>query len=212
MALTLHMHPLSSYCHKVLIALYELDAPFEAAFLNLGDEAQRTAFLDLWPVGKMPVLEDKAAGLALPESSIIIEYANGLFGGDLIPKDPAAALDVRLQDRFFDQYVHTPMGVFTWDLLRPAERRDPYGVEQARNMLLTAYDMIDRRMADRAWAAGDAFSMADCAAAPALFYAEGRVPFGDRPHLRAYLERLKARPSYARALKEAEPYFHMVPQ
>jgi glutathione S-transferase len=102
--------------------------------------------------------------------------------------------------------------VFTWDLLRPEGQRDPYGVNQARDLLLTAYDMIDRRMADRDWAAGEAFSMADCAAAPALFYAEGRVPFGERPHLAAYLDRLKARPSYARALKEAEPYFHMVPR
>jgi glutathione S-transferase len=212
MALTLHMHPLSSYCHKVLIALYELDAPFESALLNLGDEAERAAFRSLWPIGKMPVLEDRDAGLVLPETSVIIEHLNARFGGGLIPKDPEAALQVRLQDRFFDLYVHTPMGVFTWDLLRPKGQRDPYGVEQARTLLLTAYDMIDRRMADREWAAGDGFSMADCAAAPALFYAEWRVPFGDRPNLKAYLERLKARPSYARALTEAEPYFHMVPR
>jgi glutathione S-transferase len=212
MTLKLHMHPLSSYCHKVLTALYELDAPFEIAFLNLGDAAERAAFLKLWPIGKMPVLEDKAAGLVLPETSIIIEHLNARFGGGLIPRDPEAALQVRLQDRFFDLYVMTPMAVFTWDLLRPEGRRDPYGVEQARAMLLTAYDIIERRMADREWAAGDGFSMADCAAAPALFYAEGRVPFGDRPNVKAYLDRLKARPSYARALKEAEPYFHMVPQ
>jgi glutathione S-transferase len=212
MALTLHMHPLSSYCHKVLIALYELDVPFEAAFLNLGDADERAAFLRLWPIGKMPVLEDKAAGVALPETSVIIDYLNTRFGGGLIPKDPQAALEVRLQDRFFDLYVHTPMGVFTWDLLRPEGQRDPYGVGQARDTLLIAYDMIERRMEGREWAAGNDFSMADCAAAPALFYAEGRVPFGDRPHLVAYLDRLKARPSYARALKEAEPYFHMVPR
>ena len=212
MSLTLHAHPLSSYCHKVLIALYELDAPFELKFLNLGDEAERNAFHALWPIGKMPVLEDKGAGLALPETSIIIDYLNRRFGGDLIPAHPDAALEVRLQDRFFDLYVHTPMGVFTWDLLRPEGQRDPYGVEQARTLLLKAYDLIERRMESREWAAGDRFSMADCAAAPALFYAEGRAPFGDRPHLRAYLDRLKARPSYARALREAEPYFHMVPR
>ena len=212
MALTLHMHPLSSYCHKVLIALYELDAPFESALLNLGDEAERAAFRRLWPIGKMPVLEDRDVGLVLPETSVIIEHLNARFGGALIPKDPEAALQVRLQDRFFDLYVHTPMGVFTWDLLRPEGQRDPYGVEQARAQLVTAYDMIDRRMANREWAAGDGFSMADCAAAPALFYAEGRMSFGERPHLRAYLDRLKARSSYARALKEAEPYFHMVPR
>ncbi|MGZ3273524.1 MAG: glutathione S-transferase family protein, partial [Caulobacteraceae bacterium] len=158
MTLTLHMHPLSSYCHKVLIALYELDVPFEAAFLNLGDEAERAAFFALWPVGKMPVLEDKAAGVVLPESSVIIDYLNRRFGGDLIPADPEAALEVRLQDRFFDLYVHTPMGVFTWDLLRPEGQRDPYGVKQACDLLVRAYDMIEARMASREWAAGDAFS------------------------------------------------------
>ncbi len=212
MALTLHMHPLSSYCHKVLIALYELDIPFEAAFLNLGDPEARAAFLQLWPVGKMPVLEDKAEGVVLPETSVIIDYLNRRFGGSLIPKDPAAALDVRLQDRFFDNYVHTPMGKFTWDLLRPEGMRDPFGVEQAGRDLNTAYDMIEARMATRTWACGEDFTLTDCAAALALFYAEGRVPFGDRPNLIAYLERLKARPSYARVLKEAEPYFHMVPR
>lgn len=212
MSLVLHAHPLSSYCHKVLTALYELQAPFELAFLNLGDEAERSAFFALWPIGKMPVLEDRAAGVVLPETSIIIDYLNRRFGGDLIPAHPDAALEVRLQDRLFDLYVHTPMNVFTWDLLRPEGQRDPYGVQQARDLMLRAYDLIEARMQDREWAAGDRFSMADCAAAPALFYAEGRVPFGDRPHLAAYLDRLKARPSYARALKEAEPYFHMVPR
>ncbi len=212
MSLTLHAHPLSSYCHKVLTALYELDAPFELAFLNLGDEAERNAFYALWPVGKMPVLEDKAAGLVLPESSIIIEYLNDRFGGSLIPRDKGRALDVRLQDRLFDLHVHTHMQTFAAVLLRPPGQEDHYGVAEAVRKLETSYDVIDRRMADREWAAGDAFSMADCAAAPALFYAEERVPFGDRPHLAAYLDRLKARPSYARALKEAEPYFHMIPR
>jgi glutathione S-transferase len=212
MSLTLHAHPLSSYCHKTLIALYELDAPFDLAFLNLGDQAERKAFLALWPIGKMPVLEDKAVGAVLPEASVIIEYLNDRFGGPLIPEDRATALDVRLQDRFFDLYVHTPMGQITWDLLRPEGARDPYGVDQARRQLAVAYDMIDRRMADRRWACGDQFSMADCAAAPALFYAQDRVPFGHRPHLSAYLDRLKARPSYARTLREAEPFFHLVPR
>jgi glutathione S-transferase len=212
MALKLHMHPLSSYCHKVLIALYELEAPFETAFLDLGNAEARARFYALWPIGKMPVLEDAEAGVVLPESSIIIEYLNGRFGGSLIPSDPGAALAVRLQDRFFDIYVHGPMQAFTSDLLRPAHARDPYGVEQAGSRLAQAYDMVEARMATRQWACGDIFSLADCAAAPALFYAEGRLPFGDRPHLRAYLDRLKVRPSYARALKEAEPYFHMVPK
>jgi glutathione S-transferase len=212
MTLILHAHPLSSYCHKALTALYELQAPFDLAFLNLGDAAERNAFYALWPIGKMPVLEDKAAGLVLPEVSIIIDYLNDRFGGSLIPKDKAQALDVRLQDRFFDLHVHQHMQTFAADLMRPEGQRDPYGVQQARDKLAVAYDMIDRRMAGRQWACGETFTMADCAAAPALFYAEQRVPFGERPHLAAYLQRLKARPSYARALKEAEPYFHMVPR
>ena len=211
MKLVLHAHPLSSYCHKVLTALYELDAPFELDFLNLGDEAERNAFYALWPVGKMPVLEDKASGLALPESSIIIEWLNERFGGALIPSG-AAALDVRLWDRIFDLHVHSHMQAFAANLLRPEGQRDPLAVSHATAKLHTAYDLIDKRMKGREWAAGDAFSIADCAAAPALFYAEERVPFGDRPHLKAYFDRLKARPSYARALKEAEPYFHMVPR
>jgi glutathione S-transferase len=212
MPLILHAHPLSSYCHKALTALYELDAPFELAFLDLGDEAERNAFYALWPVGKMPVLEDRAAGLVLPETSIIIEWLNDRFGGTLIPTEKAAALDVRLWDRIFDCHVHTPMQAFAADLLRPEGQRDPLAVSIATHKLNTAYDLIDKRMADREWAAGDAFSLADCAAAPALFYAEERVPFGERKALAAYLDRLKARPSYARALKEAEPYFHMVPR
>lgn len=212
MSLVLHAHPLSSYCHKALMALYELQAPFELAFLNLADAAERDAFHALWPIGKMPVLEDRATGLALPESSIIIEWLNERFGGSLIPQDKAAALEVRLWDRIFDNHVHLHMQAFTADLLRPEGQRDPHGVSMAAARLQTAYDLIESRMAGRKWAAGDAFSMADCAAGPALFYAEQRVPFGDRPNLSAYLARLKARPAYARALREAEPYFHMVPR
>ena len=212
MSLVLHAHPLSSYCHKVLTALYELDAPFELAFLNLGDQAEREAFYALWPIGKMPVLEDKATGLALPESSIIIEWLNDRFGARLIPTDKAAALEVRLWDRIFDTHVHAHMQTFAANLLRPEGQRDPLAVPVATDKLNLVYDLIDKRMAGREWAAGEHFSMADCAAAPALFYAEQRVPFGGRKNLAAYLDRLKARPSYARALKEAEPYFHMVPR
>ena len=123
MSLVLHAHPLSSYCHKVLTALYELDAPFELAFL--GDAEAWAVLRALWPVGKMPVLEDRAAGVILPESSIIIEYLNDRFGGSLIPLDKAAALDVRLQDRFFDWHVHSHMQAFTAALLRPAGQGDP---------------------------------------------------------------------------------------
>jgi glutathione S-transferase len=213
MALKLHMHPLASYCHKALIAFYERDVPFEACFLNLGDAQARADFLARWPMGKMPLLEDEARGVLLPESSIIIEYLDRHYPGPrMIPQDADLGLEVRLQDRFFDQYVHAPMQAITGDLLRE-DARDPFGVEQAKDRLRGAYDMIETRMAGRTWMVGETFTLADCSAAPALFYANGRVPFGPgRPHAAAYLERLKQRPSYARALKEAEPYFHMVPQ
>src|SRR6202012_2825696 len=131
MSLVLHAHPLSSYCHKVLTALYELDAPFELQFLNFGDEAERNAFFALWPIGKMPVLEDRAAGLVLPESSIIIEWLNDRFGGSLIPASTEAALEVRLWDRIFDMHVHTHMQAFAADLLRPEGQRDPLAFEIA---------------------------------------------------------------------------------
>lgn len=212
MTLVLHAHPLSSYCHKVLIALDELAVPFELAFLNLGDEPQRRAFHALWPVGKMPVLEDRTSGLVLPESSIIIEWLNTRAGGSLIPRDPAEALEVRLWDRILDLHVHAPMQAFAADLLRPAGQRDPLAIPTATRQLTVAYDLLDKRMTGREWAAGNAFSLADCAAAPALFYARQRVPFSDRPALAAYSDRLMARPSYGRVLREAEPYFHLVPR
>ena len=212
MALVLHAHPLSSYCHKVLIALYELAVPFELAFLDLGDEAERRAFHALWPIGKMPVLEDNASGLVLPEASIIVEWLNTRVGGSLVPASSAAALEVRLWDRIFDLHVHTPMQAFAAHLLRPEELRDPLAVATATERLTIAYDLLESRMTGREWAAGDDFSLADCAAAPALFYARQRVPFGGRTALAAYLHRLESGPSYARVLREAGPYFHMEPR
>jgi glutathione S-transferase len=212
MSLLLHMHPLSSYCHKVLTALYELEVPFEPKLLDLGNERERQRFYTLWPIGKMPLLVDEAAGVCLPESTIIIDYLNERFGGTLIPSDHGGQLEVRAQDRFFDVHVHDHMQRITANLLRPADARDPFGVAEARRKLETAYDVVESRMTDRTWAAGESFSLADCAAAPALYFAEGRVAFGNRPHLAAYMQRLKARPSYARALHEAQPYLHMVPQ
>src|SRR5579871_252194 len=192
MPLTLHLHPLSSYCHKVLIALYELNVPFVPKILNLGDAEERRRYYALWPIGQMPLLVDEEAGVTVPESSIIIDYLNRRYDGRLLPVEPAEALEVRAQDRFFDLHVHSPMQKFAADLLRPADSRDPFGVAEATRKLATAYDFIESRLEGRAWAAGHSFSMADCAAAPALFYAESRVSFGDRPNLTAYLDRLKA--------------------
>jgi glutathione S-transferase len=154
MPLQLFFHPLSSYCQKVLSALYENDTPFEARLVNLGDEASAGAFRSLWPIGKMPVLRDEARDRTIPESSIIIEYLGQHYPGRtaLIPADPELALRTRLADRFYDLYVHDPMQRIVGDRLRPADRRDPYGVDAAKAALRKAYDIIDADMAGRSWA------------------------------------------------------------
>ena len=214
MSLKLYMHPLSSYCHKVLIALYENGTAFERQIVDLGDAAQREAFRGLWPLAKFPVLRDEARDLTIPESSIIIEYLAQQYPGavTLLPADPAQARETRLRDRFFDLHVHDHLQKIVGDRLRPAESRDALGVALAHEKLDLAYDLLDALMATRSWAAGETFGMADCAAAPALFYAGKLHPFGgDRPHLSAYFDRLRQRASYARVLSEAQPYMHMFP-
>lgn len=214
MSLTLYLHPLSSYCHKALIALYEKDAPFKPHLVNLGEEKSRAEFKAIWPVGKFPVLRDGER--IVPESTVIIDYLEQHYPGPvkLIPDAPEAARDIRAIDRFYDLHIHTHMQKIIGDRIRPADKKDPYGVEQARTAMNTALAMVEKDMGARAWAAGDAFSLADCAAAPALFYIDKAIAplSGPYPHLAAYLERLKARPSYARALVEAEPFMHMLPR
>jgi len=215
MSLTLHFHPLASYCHKVLIALYENETPFTPNLVDLGNEAERAALLKLWPIGKFPVLRDDARDQNVPESSIIIEYLDRYYPGrtQFITGDADRARGIRLRDRFYDLYVHEPMQKIVGDRLRPQGKDDPHGVEEAKARLKASYSMIDQEMASRTWAMGEAFSLADCAAAPALFYANEVLPFGDTHHnVAAYFNRLKARPSYARVLREAEPYFAMFPR
>ncbi|BCH21783.1 glutathione S-transferase family protein [Mesorhizobium sp. L-8-3] len=214
MSLTLHFHPLASFCWKALIAFYENGTPFEPVIVDLGDPVCRAAFLKLTPVGKMPVLRDEARDMTVPESTIVIEYLDRLYPGRvrLMPDDPELALQVRLADRFYDFYVHEPMQRFVADYLRPADRRDPYGVDQARAQIESSCAIIDADMATKPWAVGDAFTLADCAAFPALFYADKVSPLRERfPHVRAYLDRLSRRPSVARVLEEAQPYFHLFP-
>lgn len=216
MTLKLYLHPLSSYCHKALIALYENDTPFEPVVVDLGDPAApRTLEMKrLWPVGKFPVLLDEAAGRVIPESSIIIEYLDQHFPGAtrFIPADSDLAREARLMDRFFDNYVMQPQGRLVFEVIRPEDAKDPFGVAEARRTLEMAYGLLEETLADgRPWAAGEAYSMADCAASPALFYAQRCQAWGDRPRLRAYYDRLESRPSFARVLMEAEPYMHMFP-
>ena len=215
MSLTLHFHPLASFCWKALIALYENDTPFTPNSVDLSNPAERGALLKLSPIGKFPVLQDDARGEIVPESSIIIEHLDRHYPGrtKFIPEQAELAWQTRLRDRFYDLYVHLPMQKIMGDRLRPADARDPHGVEEARAQLRKSYSMIEQQMAAGGWAMGEAFSLADCAAAPPLFYGNMVVPFGDEHrHLRAYFARLKSRPSFARVMKEAEPYFKMVPK
>jgi glutathione S-transferase len=212
MSLTLHFHPLSSYCHKALIALYENETPFEGRIINLMDPADAAAFKKLWPCGQFPVLQD--GDRIIPESSIIIEYLDQHYPGKtkFIPADPELARQVRLKDRFYDLQLHVHMQKVVGDRLRPEGKKDPHGVEQARARMTVALDMIDAEMAGKTWAVGDRFSLADCAAAPPLFYADRVMPFGaTHKNAATYLRRLLERPCYARAIEEARPYFSMFP-
>jgi glutathione S-transferase len=213
MALTLYFHPLSSYCQKVLIALYENGTPFTPHLVDLMDPEANAAFKRIWPIGKFPVLRDDDR--VVPESTSIIEYLAQHHPGrtKLLPDTTAAAFAVRALDRFYDLHIHTPMQKIIGDRLRPSGQKDPAGVEQARSALQTALGMIDKDLGTRIWAAGADFTMADCAAAPPLFYLDRviRPLAGAYGNVAAYLNRVKQRPAYARALQEAEPYLHMVP-
>jgi len=214
MSLTLHFHPLSSFCWKALIALYENDTPFAANKVDLGNPAEREALLKLSPIGRFPVLEDTGRRQVAPESSIIIEYLDRHYPGRtrFIPVDPQAALQTRLRDRFLDLYLHLQMQKVIGDRLRPASAKDPHGVEQARAQIRKSYDIFESQLTGSEWAMGPEFGLVDCAAAPPLFYCSQVERFGERKKLTAYFERLKARPSFARVLKEAEPYFPMFPK
>jgi len=214
MSLTLYYHPLASFCHKVLVALYENQTPFEARLVDFADPDSSREMLSFWPVGKIPVLYDEGRRETVPETSIIIEYLARHYPGPvpLLPADPDLARQARLWDRFFDLYVSVPMQKIVTDRLRPAGQGDPTGVDEAKRTLMGAYALAERQLVGRTWALGDAFSMADCSAAPALFYAGIAVPFSaEFPQTAAYFERLVARPSFARVLVEARPYFRMFP-
>lgn len=208
--LTLYLHPLSSYSQKAKTALYEKDVEFETKLLG-DDEAVSQAFAALWPIQRFPVMTDGERFVF--EATCIVEYLDLHYPDTarLIPADPAAALDVRMWDRFFDNYVMYPMQRIVGTALG-WEPADSEGANRARAMLDAAYGILDDRMAGRAWAAGGEFSLADCAAAPALLYADWTHAIPERcEEVRAYRARLLARASYARALDEARPYRHLFP-
>ena len=212
MSLLLYAHPFSSYCQKALVALYENETPFSFRMLAPEDQDTAAEFEKLWPLKRFPVLVDD--GKVIPEATIIIEHLALHHPGPvrLITADPKAALEVRFMDRFFDNYVMTPMTKIVVDRIRAPANRDAYGVAEARSMLDTAYRWLDTRMAQREWAAGDGFTLADCAAAPALFYADWAHPIGTEfASVRDYRRRLLARPAFARAVDEARPYRPLFP-
>lgn len=161
----------------------------------------------LWPIAKFPMLMDE--GRPIHEATIIIEHLQVFHLGPvcLISEDLKLAVDVRFMDRFFDSYISMLQQKLVFDLLRAPGERDPKGVEDAKRMLEKAYGWLDGQLASRQWAAGGGFSLADCVAAPALFYADWSHPIPDRfANVRAYRQRLNQRPSFARAIDEARPY------
>ncbi len=207
MSLTLYAHPFSSYCQKVLIALYENSTPFAYRLINHDDPGIIAELAALWPFKRFPVLVD--AGRIVVESTIILEYLEQRYPGRtrLIPAEADVALEARFLDRFFDNDIMTPAQKFVADALRPSGQRDSYGVEAAKRQLDIAYAWLDAKLGARDWATGAQFSIADCAAAPALFYADWVHPIPHRfEKVIAYRQRLPARPSFARAVDEARPY------
>jgi glutathione S-transferase len=210
--LQLFAHPFSSYCQKVLIALYENHTPFGLRMLGPDDADNLTEFARLWPLAKFPLLLDGERAVA--ESSIIIEYLQIEHPGAarMIPDDADAALETRMLDRIFDAYVMTPLQKIVFDAMRPQGSKDSAGVADARALLDKSYAWLDTRLAGHTWANGGDFSLADCAAAPSLFYADWAHPIGEaHAALRAYRARLLQRPSFARAVDEARPYRHLFP-
>jgi glutathione S-transferase len=203
--LQLFSHPFSSYCQKVLVALWENDVPF--TYRNLEDSEAAAERASLWPLGRFPVLLDD--GEMIAESSIIIEHLDIHHTGPvrLIPEDKRAALEVRFMDRFFDNYVMDAMSKPVFEAIKGEAGRKDMAMAEARQALDTAYAWLEDRLKDRVWAAGDDFTMADCAAAPSLFYADWVHEISPRfGRLRDYRAQLLARPSFARAVEEGRPY------
>ena len=214
MSLTLYLHPLASFCHKVMIALEEAQLPYSPVTVDFADPASARLVFDHWPAGKIPLLHDASSGRHVAETTIILEYLAQRHKGmaSLWPSDAETLLEARLWDRFFDLYVQQPMQKIVTDRIRPPGANDPHGVADACQTLRTAYGMIEEHMTGRLWAAGADFSVADCAAFPGLFFAGIVEPFpAAAPALSAYFERLLARPSVTSVLAQAQPYFTMFP-
>jgi glutathione S-transferase len=208
--LTLYGHPISSYTWKVLIALYENATPFESITV---DENTYADFIAKWPMGKFPILLDSDRKKMITETSVVIEYLDLFYPGRtrFIPKDIDTALEVRRWDRVFD-HLNTTMSKVVLDNIRAEGQHDPVGVEEAKRIIHGIYGVVETQLGARAFIVGDSFTMADCSAAPALWYGVRNVPLdGKYPRIAAYRKRLNARPSFARCVKGAEPLFHLYP-
>jgi glutathione S-transferase len=212
MALQLYFHPFSAYCQKVLISLYDNGTPFERNVLEGPGSPADQRLAELWPIKRWPVLLD--GDRAVPEATCIVEYLDLYHPGPvrMIPEDPKAALETRFMDRFFDNYIGGPILQIVFNELRPQEARDPHGVKQSRELMDTAYAWLDKTMANREWAAGSRYTLADCSAAPFLFYADWTHRIPQRyANVHAYRRRLLAYPSFARIVDEARPYRDLFP-
>ncbi len=212
-SLLLYEHPFALYCQKVLIALHERRLPFEALIEQ--EDFTREELAELWPMASIPVLRDEAADRTVPETSVIIEYLDGLDadGPRMIPADRDRALGARLWERFFDGYVSDQVQRIVFDALKPPERRDPEAVANTRTVLDTAYDALEAQLAGNEWAAGDEFTIADCAGAPALFYAFALHHPDENRHteITRYYRALARRPSFALVIEEGRPYRDLFP-
>lgn len=203
----LYYYPLSTYCQKVLIALYEKSVDFTPELVSLMDDAERDAYRKIYPLGKIPllVLDD---GHWVPESSIIVEYLDTHFsdGPKLIPDDLDLSRQVRLKDRIYDLYLNDSVATLVFESWKPESERNQELIVRSRFRIGVMYDFMEMNLEKQTWTNGEEFTLGDCAAAPPLFYAREMAPFDERPNIVAYWQRLQERPSIHRVLDEAAPY------
>ena len=208
----LYAHPFSSYSQKALTALYENEIDFEFRLLDHGDPETLADFEARWPIKRFPILVDGEKTIL--EATTVIEYLHVHYPGPvkLIPDDADAAIEVRMLDRFFDNYISTPQQRIVFNSIRPEGNSDPYGDTEARGMLERAYAWLDKHMDGRVWATGDTFTLADCGAGPFLFYADWTHAIDPAfKNVHAYRSRLLARPAFARCVDGGRPYRHYFP-
>jgi glutathione S-transferase len=207
---TFYFHPLASFCWKALIPLYENGIDFDGVVVDLMDPKQTADFKAVWPMGKFPVLAH--GGDVVAEASAIVTYLDAKLPGKVRFIPDALGWQVRMWDSVMDSYVHEQMQKIVIDSLRPEASRDAMGIEQARTQLGQSYDLLETRLAASEWLAGDAYTLADISASPALFYANTVEPFSaTHERLTAFLGQLMRRPAFARVLEEAAPYFQFFP-